>query len=122
MSTSPQTSRSDAVIVPSPERMAALGALATALEVLGDDASRAAQTSRDVRLHVVACQAEHLAGDVRDLLPGGGTDHSLPPPRGLAASANAARQALGEPEDQRLPQSLAASLGWLLDLAEAASS
>ncbi|KGN41010.1 hypothetical protein N801_10020 [Knoellia aerolata DSM 18566] len=108
--------------VPNPERTAALNDLAAALLALGDDASKAAQSSRDVRLHVVACQAEHLAADVLDLLPHGPTDDVLPEGRGLASSANAAREAFHEPAARPLPQSLAASLGWLLDLAEAAAA
>ena len=52
-----------------PERAAAIRTLSAALAQLGDDASRAAQTSHDVRLQVVACQAQHLAGDVWGLLP-----------------------------------------------------
>lgn len=122
MSTSSRITRPVAVVVPSPERTAALNALAAALAALGDEASRAAQTSRDVRLHVVTCQAEHLAGDVRDLLPDGTIEQSVPQTRGLAVSLGAARQTLRAPAVQPLPQSLAASLGWLLDLAEAAVS
>lgn len=45
-------------VLPSAERAAALNHLAVALAVLGDDASRASEHSRDVRLHVVACQAQ----------------------------------------------------------------
>ncbi len=106
-----------------PERAAAIGALSTALAQLGDDASRAAQTSRDVRLHVVACQAQHLAGDVWGLLAvDGGTDDPLPQAVGLPSSVTVVRRALEAPEAQPLPAALAASLGWLLQLADAVTS
>ena len=70
MSTSPVTGLGPGLhVLPSTERAAALNHLAASLAVLGDDASRASEHSRDVRLHVVACQAQHLAGEVLDLLP-----------------------------------------------------
>lgn len=122
MSASPRPTEPVVVIVPSPERTAALTDLAAALTALGDDASRASQTTNDVRLHVVACQAEHLAGDVRDLLPDGAVDDRAPQMVGLGASVDAARHALRDREVQLLPESLAASLEWLLQLAETAAS
>jgi len=88
-------------------------------------ASRAAQTSRDVRLHVVACQAQHLAGEVYGLLPlddADDADGTLPEPHGLASSVLAARRALQTPAIQPLPEPLGASLTWLLLLAEAVAS
>jgi len=85
-------------------------------------ASRAAQTSRDVRLHVVACQAQHLAGEVYGLLPLDDADGTLPEPHGLASSVLAARRALQTPAIQPLPEPLGASLTWLLLLAEAVAS
>ena len=80
MSTPSQDTPTNAVdiVLAGPERAAALRTLSAALAQLGDDASRAAQSSPDVRLHVVACQAQHLAGDVWALLPvDGGTDDPL---------------------------------------------
>ena len=106
-----------------PERAAAIRTLSAALAQLGDDASRAAQTSPDVRLHVVACQAQHLAGDVWGLLTDdGGTDDPLTRALGLASSVSAVRRALEAAEAQPLPAALAASLGWLLQLADAVAS
>ena len=106
-----------------PERAAAIRTLSAALAQLGDDASRAAQTSPDVRLHVVACQAQHLAGDVWGLLnDDGGTDDPSTRARGVASSVTAVRQALEAAKAQPLPAALAASLGWLLQLADAVAS
>jgi len=106
-----------------PERAAAISALSAALAQLGDDASRAAQTSPDVRLQVVACQAHHLAGDVWGLLTDdGGTDDPFTRALGLASSVTRVRRALEAPEAQPLPAALAASLGWLLQLADAVTS
>ena len=84
-----------------PERAAALTVLSAALAQLGDDASRAGQTSPDVRLHVVACQAQHLAGDAWGLLTvNGGADAPLPQALGLASSVSGVRRALETPEAQ----------------------
>lgn len=106
-----------------PERAVALTALSAALAQLSDDASRAAQTSQDVRLHAVACQAQHLAGDIWDLLASdGGTDDSLPQAVGLASSVTRVRRALEAADAQPLPAALAASLSWLLQLADAVTS
>ena len=106
-----------------PERAAAIGTLSAALAQLGDDASRAAQASPDVRLQVVACQAQHLAGDVWGLLTDdGGTDDPLTPALGLASAVSAVRRALEAAEAQPLPAAVAASLGWLLELADAVAS
>ena len=106
-----------------PERAAALRAVSAALAQLGDDAARAAQTSTDVRLHVVACQAQHLAGDVWDLRRvDGGTDDPPHEAEGLATSVTVVRRALEAPDAQLLPAVLAASLGWLLQLADAVTS
>jgi hypothetical protein len=96
--------------------------LAAALAMLGDDASRASQVSRDVRLHVVACQAEHLSGDVRVLL--GFEDPSavsLDGSVGMRAAAVAARLALESTAAPSLAPSLRASIEWLLRLAEAST-
>ena len=101
-------------------REAALQNLAQSLAVLGDDASRATHGSRDVRLHIVACQAEHLAGDVRTLIMARPGDHVVPEPAGYAASTTAARRAFEAPALQPLPTGLGVSLDWLLQLAEAA--
>jgi hypothetical protein len=125
MSTPPQDTPTNALyIVPAgPERAAALRSLSAALAQLGDDAARAAQTSPDVRLHVVACQAQHLAGDVWDLLPADcTTDDSPHESGGLAWSVIMARRALEAPDAHPLPAGLVASLGWLLQLAEAVTS
>lgn len=106
-----------------PERVAAIRMLSGALAQLGDQASRAAQTSPDVRLHVVASQAQHLAGDVWELLTvDGGTDDAIPQAVGLASCVTVVRRALEAPEAQPLPAALAASLGWLLQLADAVAS
>lgn len=106
-----------------PERAQALRDLSAALAQLGEDASHAARSSNDVRLHVVACQAGHLAGEVWDLVAvNGGTDQPLPPAVGLAASVTVVRTALQAPEAQPLPAALAASVGWLLQLAHAVTS
>lgn len=106
-----------------PERAAAIRTLSGALAQLGDEASRAAQTSPDVRLHVVASQAQHLAGEVWGLLTvDGGTDDATPQAVGLASCVTVVRRALEAPEAKRLPAALAASLGWLLQLADAVAS
>ncbi len=125
MSTPSQDTPTDAVDIDlaGPERAAAIRTLSAALAQLGDDASRAAQTSPDVRLPVVACQAQHLAGDVWGLLTDdGGTDDPLTPALGLASSVSAVRRALEAAEAQPLPAAVAASLGWLLELADAVAS
>jgi hypothetical protein len=125
MSTPSQDTPTNALgLVPTgPERAAAIMALSAALAQLGDDASHAALNARDVRLHVVACQAHHLAGDVWDLLTvDADPEESLPPAAGFASSVTAVRRALEAPVAQPLPAALAASLGWLLQLADAVSS
>ena len=105
-----------------PERAAAIRTLSAALAQLGDDASRAAQASPDVRLHVVACQAQHLAGDVWGLLTDdGGTDDPLTRALGLASSVSAVRRALEAAEAQPLPASLAASCDGFANRAGAVS-
>ena len=105
-----------------PTRDTALRELSAALTVLGDDASRATRGSRDVRLHVVACQAQHLAGEV-DALAAPDTHLPVwPAPAGFATSTVTARTALDDPAIQPLPAQLAASLHWLLLLAEAAQT
>ena len=76
-----------------------------------------------MRLHVVACQAQHLAGDIWELLTlDSGTDDPTPQTVGLAASVTRVRRAFREPEVQPLPAALAASLGRLLQLADAVAS
>ena len=81
-------------IMRSAERTAALNHLAAALAVLGDDASRASEHSRDVRLHVVACQAQHLAGEVLALLPAdNAAGFVVPGPAGLPEAATGAGRA-----------------------------
>ena len=106
-----------------PESAAAIRTLSAALAQLGDDALRAAQASPDVRLQVVACQAQHLAGDVWSLLTvDGGTDDPVPHAVGLASSVTVVRRALEAAEAQPLPAALAASIGWLLQLADAVAS
>jgi hypothetical protein len=106
-----------------PERAAAIRTLSAALAQLGDGASLAAQTSPDVRLQVVACQAQHLAGDVWGLLTDdGGTEDPLTRALGLASSVTVVRRALEAPEAQPLPAALAASLRWMLQLADAVAS
>jgi hypothetical protein len=106
-----------------PERAAAIRTLSAALAQLGDDASRAAQASPDVRLQVVACQAQHLAGDVWGLLTDdGGTDDPFTQALGPASSVTMVRRALEAAEAQPLPAALAASVGWLLQLADAVTS
>ena len=110
-------------VLAGPERAAALRTLSAALAQLGDNASRAAQTSPDVRLHVVACQAQHLAGDVWSLMPvDGATDHLLHKADGLASSVTVTRRALDAADVHPLPAALAASLSWLLQLADAVTS
>lgn len=107
-------------VLPSAERTVALHHLAAALAVLGDEASRASEHSRDVRLHVVACQAQHLAGEVLDLLPARDTARFVvPDPAGLPAAATAVRVALDAEHVQPLPGGLGISLGFLLELAQA---
>lgn len=104
-----------------PESSAALHDLADAFALLGDDASRTTQHSRDVRLHIVACQAEHLAADVRTLIDADDScDHEVSSPVGFAASTRAARRAFEAAAPQPLPHTLEKSLHWLLLLAEAA--
>lgn len=125
MSTPSQDAPTNAVdiVLAGPERAAALRTLSAALAQLGDEALRAAQSSPDVRLHVVACQAQHLAGDVWSLMPvDGGTDDPLLEADGLAWSVTVARRALEAPDVHPLPAALAASLGWLLQLADAVTS
>ena len=125
MSTPSQDTPTNAlgIVLSGPERAAAMRALSAALAQMGDDASRAAQTSQDVRLHVVACQAQHLAGDVWSLLAfDEGSDDPLPEAGGIASSATVVRRALEVPDAQPLPEALAASLGWLLQFAEAVTS
>ena len=104
-----------------PSRAAALHHLADALALLGDDASRATNDSRDVRLHIVACQAEHLAAELRTLIAARSPDHEPPAAGGLAASTRAARGAYERAAQEPLPPTLGASLHWLLLLAEAAA-
>ena len=117
----PQPAPAPRVSAAGPESTTALHDLADALAVLGDDASRAIQHSRDVRLHVVACQAEHLAADVRTVIDAdGGCDHDVPPPVGFTVSTRAARKAFEAAAPQSLPPTLEESLHWLLLLAEAA--
>ena len=107
-------------VLPSAQRAAALNHLAAALAVLGDDASRASEHSRDVRLHVVACQAQHLAGEVLDLLPAhDAAGFVVPDPAGLPAAATTVRAALDAEHVQPLPGELGTSLGFLLELAQA---
>ena len=125
MSTPAQGTPTSAVdiVVAGPDRAAALRSLSAALAQLGDDAARAAQSSVDVRLHVVACQAQHLAGEVWALVPvDGGTDDPPHESGGLAWSVVMARRALEAPDAHPLPAGLVASVGWLLQLAEAATS
>ena len=106
-------------VLPSAERAAALNHLAAALAVLGDDASRASEHSRDVRLHVVACQAQHLAGEVLALLPADDAAGSVVPgPAGLPGAATAARAALNAEHVHPLPAELGTSLAFLLGLAQ----
>jgi len=121
MSTSPTAGLAPGLtVLPSAERTVALNHLAAALAVLGDDASRASEHSRDVRLHVVACQAQHLAGEVLDLLPARDTaGFVVPDPAGLPAAATAVRVALDAEHVQPLPGGLGISLGFLLELAQA---
>ena len=121
MSTSPAAGLAPGLtVLPSAERTAALNHLAAALAVLGDEASRASEHSRDVRLHVVACQAQHLAGEVLDLLPARDTaGFVVPDPAGLPAAATAVRAALDAEHVHPLPQGLDISLGFLLELAQA---
>ena len=107
-------------VLPSAERAAALNHLAGALAVLGDEASRASEHSRDVRLHVVACQAQHLAGEVLDLLPAHeAAVFVVPEPAGLPAAATVVRAALDAEYVHPLPGELGISLGFLLELAQA---
>ena len=121
MSTSPAAGLAPGLtVLPSAERTAALNHLAAALAVLGDAASRASEQSRDVRLHVVACQAQHLAGEVLDLLPARDTaGFVVPDPAALPAAATAVRAALDAEHAHPLPQGLDISLGFLLKLAQA---
>jgi hypothetical protein len=121
MSTSPVAGLGPGLhVLPSAERAAALNHLAASLAVLGDDASRASEHSRDVRLHVVACQAQHLAGEVLDLLPAHDTaGFAVPDPAGLPAAATAVRVALDAEHIHPLPRELGVSLGFLLELAQA---
>ena len=110
-------------VLAGPERAAALRSLSAALARLGDDASRAAQSSPDVRLHVVACQAQHLAGDLWSLMPvDGGMDDPLQEADGLASSVTVVRRALEAADEHPLPAALVAYLGWLLQLADAVTS
>ena len=121
MSTSPVTGLVPGLhVLPSAERAAALNHLAAALAVMGDDASRASEHSRDVRLHVVACQAQHLAGEVLDLLPAhDAAVFVVPDNAGLPAAATAVRAALDAEHIRPLPGGLGVSLGFLLELARA---
>jgi hypothetical protein len=106
-------------VLPSAERATALNHLAAALAVLGDEASRASEHSRDVRLHVVACQAQHLAGEVLELLPAHeAAVFVVPDPAGLPAAATAVRAALDAEHVQPLSEELGISLGFLLELAQ----
>ena len=125
MSTPSQDTPTNAVdiVFAGPERAAALRSLSAALAQLGDDAFRAAQFSPDLRLHVVACQAQHLAGDVWSLMPvDGATEDALHEADGVASSVTLARRALEAPDVHPLPAALAASLNWLLQLADAVTS
>ena len=107
-------------VLPSAERAAALNHLAAALAVLGDDASRASEHSRDVRLHVVACQAQHLAGEVLALLPADDAAvFVVPGSAGLPGAAIAVRAALDAEHVHPLPGGLGISLGFLFELAQA---
>jgi hypothetical protein len=115
----PSSTRPDRAAAPS--RATALQDLVDALALLGDDASRATNDSRDVRLHIVACQAEHLAAELRTLVAPQSAAHELPGAGGYAASTRAARRAYERAAQEPLPPSLGASLHWLLLLAEAAA-
>ena len=107
-------------VLPSAERAAALNHLAAALAVLGDDASRASEHARDVRLHVVACQAQHLAGEVLALLPADDAAvFVVPGSAGLPGAAIAVRAALDAEHVHPLPAELGTSLAFLLELAQA---
>ena len=121
MSTSPVAGLGPGLqVLPSAERAAALNDLAAALAFLGDDASRASEHSRDVRLHVVACQAQHLAWEVLDLLPAHDAAGFVVPERaGLPAASSAVRAALDAEHVRPLPRDLGVSLGFLLELAQA---
>ena len=121
MSTSPAAGLAPGLtVLPSAERTAALNHLAAALAALGDEASRASEHSRDVRLHVVACQAQHLAGEVLSLLSAHDTaGFVIPDTAGLPAAATAVRAALDAEHVQPLPGELGISLGFLLELAQA---
>jgi hypothetical protein len=71
-------------------------------------------------LHVVACQAQHLAGEVLDLLPAhDAAGFVVPDPAGLPAAATAVRGALDAEHVRPLPRDLGISLGFLLELAQA---
>jgi hypothetical protein len=117
----PHPSSTSPVRAAEPPRAAALQDLADALALLGDDASRATNDSRDVRLHIVACQAEHLAAELRTLTATKSPDHELPAAGGFAASSTAARRAYERATQEPLPATLGASLHRLLLLAEAAA-
>ncbi|KGN39949.1 hypothetical protein [Knoellia aerolata] len=122
MSTQPSTGTPARFLVRGAERDTVLGDLVSALVALGDDASRATQTSRDVRLHVISCHAEHLAGEVRDLMTDSAFDGPFVEAGGLVASATAAREALEKTAEGPLPESIAASVRWLIDLTEAVTT
>ena len=122
MSATPDPHRASARPVPASERRdAALQDLADALALLGDDASRATEASRDVRLHIVACQSEHLSAEVRALVKARGVHRELASPPGSRhrQSPRAGPSTLAAQEI--LPRPLGDSLQWLLLLAEAAA-
>ena len=122
MSATADPRRASARPVPASERRdAALQDLADALALLGDDASRATEASRDVRLHIVACQSEHLSAEVRALVKARGVHRELALPPGFAASTISARRAFDAAAQEILPRPLGDSLQWLLLLAEAAA-
>ncbi|MBM6402158.1 hypothetical protein [Phycicoccus sonneratiae] len=121
-STDSQRPAADTGAAATTTRDAALEHLAITLALLGDAASRATHTSHDVRLHIVACQAEHLAGEVRTHTEPATPQQPWPVDAGYATTTAAARRALDVPEVRHLPVPLRASLQWLLLLAEAAQT
>lgn len=95
--------------------------LPAALAHLGDQASRLIPTVPDPRLHILACQAHHLAAEIEELPGWPPTPGQSAPGRGLAGSGRAVRRALTGPLPQPLPLPLMRDVMRLLQLCEAAA-
>lgn len=90
--------------------------LSAALAALGDVASTAVLSHSDIRLHVIACQAHHEAGQLLGVTSSTPAALSVPVGHSVRGAARRVRTMLDR--QQRTPAN-AADIGWLLELAEA---